>query len=159
MQMQLLKIPAIAVLAAAFTIAAALPAAAYDGDSVPMTRVQRNWTGTGGSTFTSRHDRGSHGTTATVTVRPDDGRLRARDESPVTVRRDDDGWSNGWYGHRRHHDDGLDPAEVARIREAHRESDGHVTLRRYDDGDDYSVPSYETPSYHHRRHHWWSFWW
>ena len=147
-------------------LAASVPASAEDGDG-----LARTWTGNSGSGNAVPHKRGpattnhttnmAHTTTTshTATASAD------RDSPRVTYNRDDN--DDHDRGYRRHDDDGLDPAEVARIRRAHEDSDGHVYMRR--DRDDDGTPAYrsgyattyngyEPPHRHHRRHHWWAFW-
>ncbi|MEQ1719409.1 MAG: hypothetical protein ABL907_26030 [Hyphomicrobium sp.] len=133
----------------------AAPAAASD-DEGSTVRVERNWKGSAKSArrqdetrSTSQRSRDSNGETA--------ARRASRD---IDNNDDDDnnGDRNGRGRGRGHGDQGgFDAGEAARIRQAHRESDGHVTLRRDYDGNDYDVPSYR--SNHDQRRHWWSRWW
>jgi hypothetical protein len=136
-------------------------------------RVSRNWTGnnSAGGTHT-RTGTAPNQRTKTVAAAPkaapvDDSRAYGsrsnRDDAS-----DDDGDNRRYSGHH-HEDGGLDPAEAARIRHAHDESDGHVYMRR--DRDEYGTRSYRSgysttyhgdweaprPPRHHRR--WWHAWW
>ena len=146
-------------LASAATIA---PAYADEADDLAPARVQRNWNGgvnvSGGARVHTRANTSNGYATQApapvVVTRPaatpvaqdadeDNGRRAARSER---------GWNSEQHEHHRwSREYELDPAEAGRIREAHRESDRHVTLGR--DRDDY-VPSYYTP-----RRHWWHSWW
>ena len=143
---------------AAATATTTLPAFAAEDDE--PAHVSRNWKSGGSGTVSRGSAPNQRGTTRTNTVTRD---TRGDDEPKVTYTRpsrgnDSDADNDHSYSHRRqrHHEyGGLDPAEAARIREAHRESDRRVTLQQ--DSDDYGVPSYSSRGY--RRHHWWSFWW
>ena len=147
--------------------AATVPAAAYDGDGESTVRAERNWQGTN----TVR--RGSSGTAVTV---PRDGAAgggqgnwqRGRtNTSPVQAeRRDRDDDHNVVREGRRGPNDGnrVDRYEAERIARAHRQSDGHVVLRRDGDGygnrgyrryGHYEAPYYDAPRRHRR---WWRFW-
>lgn len=141
----------------AVTAGAAVPAFAVEDDE--PARVSRNWnksanTGTTATRGTAANQRGStrSGTVARNTSNDDAPKVTYAQPSRNSH---DDYDDNEGYGRRRHYGHhGLDPAEAARIRNAHRQSDRHVTLRR--DYDYYGVPYYRTPSY---RRHWWSYWW
>jgi hypothetical protein len=141
-------------------------------------RVSRNWTGNNSATTGAKSSR--RGTAANQRTNPT---VAAPKASPVDNSReyesrsnrdiasnDDDGDGDNRRYSRRHHDEGgLDPAEAARIRRAHEDSDGHVYLRR--DRDEYGTRSYRSgysttyrgdweaprPPRHHRR--WWHAWW
>jgi hypothetical protein len=123
------------------------PAAAYD-DEGSTARAARTWTGSakrsGEASYNSSESSGERRTTS---------RRRTSDNDNGTA-------SEGRS--RRYDEGGLDPDEAVRIRRAHRESEGHVTLRRDDDGYDYGMRSYHTPGHmpgYERRRHWWSSWW
>ena len=135
--------------------AATLPASADEGDS----RMARSWTSKNSTASSNTHKR-------THTSNP----TTDREEPRVTSNRDDDDDNdddNNDRGYRNRNNDGLDPAEAARIRRAHQESDGHVYMRRDRDDDD-DTPSYRsgyTTTYEGyaapkppRRHHWWAIW-
>ena len=153
---------------AAATASTTLPAYAAEDDE--PAHVSRDWnsgskgTAARGSAANQRGSTRANPTrTDTVTRATSDN---DDDEPKVTYTRpsrnadsdeDYNGHRNSRHnGHRSHHGyGGLDPAEAARIRNAHRESDRRVTLDRdYHDG--YGVPSYRSYS---RRRHWWSMWW
>ena len=150
----LLGLAAIAATAAVTT----LPAIAAEDDE--PAHVSRNWKSSGGTV-----SRGSapnqRGSTRTTTATPD---TSGDDVPKVTYARpsrnnddDNDGRRHGNRRERHHEYGGLDPAEAARIRNAHRESDRRVALHRDRRDHEYSVPSYSSRGY--RRQHWWSFWW
>lgn len=139
---------------------------------VPMTanaseddgaRVSRNWTGNASAGAT-------HSRKATAAPRnvPADDSGNDDSRSNRDVASDDDDGDNRRYSRRHHDESGLDPAEAARIRRAHAESDGHVYMRR--DRDEDGTPSYRSgysTTYNGnweaprppRRHHWWHAWW
>jgi hypothetical protein len=147
-----MKFTSLTASAAAVLAVAAMTAPSFAGedDAGSGARVQRNWNGakSGGG----QHVTSNKGTTAnSPAAAPSRPTVASGDE-------DDDGGRAApvrtrGNGSRYDSQFDLDPAEAARIREAHRETDQHVTLRRDDDGYD-SVPSYSTP---HRRH-WYSWW-
>jgi hypothetical protein len=140
--------------------ASVAPAVAGEDDDAPSTRVQRNWNG-GGNTNSGQRatvNRGTssgHTTQAAVPSRP--AAASGDDDDSDSVRaatRGNHGGSRGGNpGGRYDRQFELDPAEAARIRQAHRETEGRVTLRRHD-GDYDDVPSYYTPP----RRHWYSWW-
>lgn len=140
------------------SVAAVAPAYADEDSDLAPARVQRSWNG--GNASGGQHTTANRGTAAGHTTRGN-GQAAAPTRPAVTSNDDDDsdgarvtgrgnrGGGNSYRGHDSQFD--LDPAEAARIREAHRQADHHVTLRRDDDGD---VPYYYTP----RRRHWYSWW-
>jgi hypothetical protein len=139
-------------------------------------RAPRNWTGNNSSAATrTRTATAPNQRTATVAAAPkaapkaapvaDSRDYEARSNRDVA--RDEDG-ENRRYSRHHHEVGGLDPAEAARIRHAHDESDGHVYMRR--DRDEYGTRSYRSgysTAYRgnweaprpQRRHHWWHVWW
>ncbi len=142
---------------AAMAVPTTLPAAAAEDDA--PAHVSRDWKG-GGGTLSRGSVPNQRGSTRTSTVTRDTSNHEAPKVTYAQPKRDSDDDNDGYgrrrrHGHDRHGHDGLDPAEAARIRNAHREAGRHVTLRR--DYDIYGAPSYRTPGY--RRQHWWSFWW
>lgn len=155
-------------LASAATIA---PAFAEEADDLAPARVQRNWNGGGniggGQRTHARADTSNGYATQApapvVVTRPaatpvahdddeDNGRRAARSQrvwnGEQLEQHSEHNEHNRWS---REYD--LDPAEAERIREARREADHHVTLRRDRDEND-EVPSYYTP-----RRYWWHSWW
>ncbi len=143
--------------ATAMMASATLPAAAAEDDE--PAHVSRDWKSGGSGTVSRGTAANQRGTTRGNTVTRD---TSSDDEPEVTYTRpsrdsnDDNDYSrSGNRRDHRHEYGGLDPAEAARIRNAHRESDRRVTLHR--DRDDYGVPSYSSRP--HRRQHWWSMWW
>lgn len=164
---------------------AAQPAAAYDGEGGETARVERNWKNSGGAGTRARrsddnavledeasgHSRGtargnggrggnaSSGGTRDQDVSVYEDREDRRGGTGAARDRDDDSQRAAarGYGRRGYHDDGIDPREAARIARAHRETPGHVVLRRdrYDEYR-YDMPSYRVPR--HRRSWWWWGW-
>jgi hypothetical protein len=138
------------------------PAFAGEDDDVASTRVQRNWNGasTGGQRATTNRPAASGHTTQSA------GTSRPAAAASANTGDDDDSGSvrastrgnrggNSGRGSGRGYDSQfeLDAGEAARIRDAHRDSDRHVTLRR-DDGYYDDAPSYYTPP----RRQWYSWW-
>ena len=178
--MKLSVVIATAFVAAASAVSIA-PAVAAQDDETP-TRMQRTWngakTGAGqrpanpqGSTWTrgtqnsgqasiganghaTRGPAGAGRTQAPVPVAaaPQPAVRDNDDDRPVRAAHGRDG--EGYWGCRWSREYELDSGEVARIREAHRQSDRHVTLRRDNNNDYDDVPRYYTP-----RRHWWHSWW
>ena len=131
------------------------PAVADEDDNAPTTRVQRNWTGgsssTGQRATATRGTSSGHVTHSAGTSRPAAAASTYDDDADgvrVTTSR---GLGGGSYRDRDSQFE-LDPGEAARIRQAHRETDQHVTLRRDDDYGD--TPVYYTPP----ARHWYSWW-
>ncbi len=158
-----MKFAALFSLAAIAATAAATTLPVYAAEDDEPAHVSRNWK-SGGSTVSRGSAPNQRGSTRTTTATRDTS--GANDEPKVTYtrpsRNNDDDNDNDRRRHsnsrERHHEyGGLDPAEAARIRNAHRESDRRVTLHRDRDDHEYSVPSYSSRGY--RRQHWWSFWW
>ncbi len=146
---------------AAATATTTLPAFASEDDE--PARVSRDWnSGSKGTAVrgSAPNQRGSTRANSAPrdTVNHDDGEPKVTYARPNRNNDGDEGYngySNYRNGRRGHHGyGGLDPAEAARIRNAHRESDRRVTLDR--DHHDYGVPSYRS---YNRRRHWWSMWW
>lgn len=157
-------------LASAATIA---PAYADEAEDLAPARVQRNWNG-GGNTSGGQRAAHTHANTSNgyatqapapvVVTRPaatqvahDDGDDDNNGRRAVQPQR---GWNYEQHERREQHEHNrwsreydLDPAEAERIREAHRESDRHVVLRR-DRNENDEVPTYYTP-----RRYWWHSWW
>lgn len=147
---------------AATAVGTTLPAFAAEDDE--PARVSRNWMSDGGtvSRGSAPNQRGSTRTTTSTrdTSGDDEPKVTYLREATRTSRNTGDDNDGSRYNNRRerqHEYGGLDPAEAARIRNAHRESDRRVTLHRDRDDHEYSVPSYSSRGY--RRQHWWSSWW
>ena len=147
------------------------PAFADEADDLAPARVQRNWNGTGTATGGGQRAAHMHTNAASGYATPAPAPVIITRPAAATVSHDDDNndqravrTGRGWTGegqeqqeHREHNrwsrEYDLDPAEAERIREAHREADHHVTLRRDRDEDDY-VRTYYSP-----RQYWWHSWW
>jgi hypothetical protein len=162
------------ILAATLMSATALvtvPAAAYTNDG-DQGRQSRNWTGNQSDTANTSTVRTRRGTAANQRGNTSTSSGSRDVPSNDTASNSNDGDDDNHGYRRQHHEDagGLDPAEAARIRRAHEETDGHVYMRRSHDED--GAPAYrsgysttyqgehgrefEAPR---RRHHWWHAWW
>lgn len=146
-------------LASAVSVA---PAFAGEDDDVASTRVQRNWNGTStaGQRATANRPAANGHTTQFAGQSAGSSRLAAPvssntgdDDDSGSVRAATRGNRGGNFGRGYDSQFELDAGEAARIREAHRDSDHHVTLRRDSSYDD-DAPSYYTPP----RRQWYSWW-
>ncbi len=158
-----MKFAALFGLAAFAALTASTTLSAFASEDDEPARVTRDWnSGSKGTAArgSAPNQRGSTraNTVARETSDNDDGEPDVTYARPNRNTDGDEGQSD--YRNRRHNAHrsqhgygGLDPAEAARIRNAHRESDQRVTLDR--DHHDYGVPSYSS----HSRRHWWSMWW